>query len=142
MAYREKTAWLTLICMAVAYALYFGWVISVEQGGEPPLMALIWRFGIVTGVQIVVVIVASVALGLRAGREARAPADERDRAIARRGATIAYYVLMTGMILVGVVMPFTETPWRIINTALFALVIAEAARFGIVILGYRRGWHG
>lgn len=142
MAFREKTAWLTLVCMGIAYTLYFGWVISVERGGEPPLTALLWRFGIITGVQAIVIVIATIALAASSGGEARAGADERDRAIARRGATIAYYMLLTGMIVVGVVMPFSETPWRIINTALFAIVLAETARYAIVILSYRRGWHG
>ena len=65
-----------------------------------------------------------------------------DRAIERRGASLAYYVLICGMILVGIVMPFSEAPWKIINAALAAIVIAEAVHHGFVLLSYRRGWHG
>ena len=81
-------------------------------------------------------------LAIRARREAQAKPDERDRAIARRGASVAYFVLMAGMILVGVVMPFGDPRWKIINAALLSLVIAEATRHVLVILSYRRGWHG
>lgn len=142
MAFREKTAWLTLICMGIAYALYFGWVISVERGGEPALTTLLWHFGIIAGAQAIVIVLGTIALATLSGVEARTRPDERDRAIARRGATGAYYLLLIGMIVVGVVMPFSETPWKIINTALFAIIIAETARYTIVILSYRRGWHG
>ena len=50
--------------------------------------------------------------------------------------------MMVGMILVGVVMPFTDTGVTIANTALFAIVIAEAVHSAVVLLSYRRGWHG
>lgn len=49
---------------------------------------------------------------------------------------------MAGMILVGMVMPFEAQSWRIANTALLALVIAESVRYAVVLLSYRRGWHG
>jgi hypothetical protein len=83
-----------------------------------------------------------VAIAVASGRDASAPADERDRAIARRGASIAYFVLMIGVIVVGCVMPFSHHGWEIINAALLALVTAEIVRYGTVVLSYRRGWHG
>ena len=46
------------------------------------------------------------------------------------------------MILVGVVMPFTEPAWKVVNAALLAIVIAEAVSLVLVINSYRRGWHG
>jgi uncharacterized membrane protein len=142
MAYREKTAWLTLTCMVIAYAVYFGWVILVDHGADPSPLAMLWWFGSVTGVQAIVVIIGSILLAVQARRDAQARPDERDRAIARRGASIGYYVLMVGMILVGVVMPFEDSRWAIINTALLALVAAEAVKYAIVVASYRRGWHG
>ena len=51
-------------------------------------------------------------------------------------------MLIVGMILVGVVMPFTEPAWKIVNTALLAIVIAEAVCQIVVLVSYRRGWHG
>ena len=142
MAFREKTALLTLACMLVAYSVYFGWVLLAPHGPDPRPITIVWWFGGITGVQVVVVIIGSILLAVQARREAQARPDERDRAIARRGASMGYYVLMVGMILVGVVMPFTDSRWKIINTALLALVIAETVRYGIIVASYRRGWHG
>lgn len=142
MPFREKIAWLTLISMAIAYGVYFTILGTHLAAGLPHLLQIVWWFGSVTAVQLVVVIVGSIALAITARRDARTRADERDKAVARRGATIAYYVLMVEMILVGVVMPFTEPAWKIINAALIALVAAEAVRLITVILSYRRGWHG
>ncbi|MBO9711299.1 hypothetical protein [Sphingomonas sp.] len=140
MAFREKTAWLTLVCMVIAYTTYF--TLMGLRPAPPTNMEIIVTFGAVTVAQAVAVIVGMIVIAVTATREANQPADERDKAIARRGASIAYYVLMVEMILVGVVMPFTEPAWKIIQTALLALVIAQGVQLAVVLLSYRRGWHG
>jgi uncharacterized membrane protein len=142
MAFREKIAWLTLGTMVVAYGIYFGIVGPAVRFGEGRMIEIIWSFGIVATGHAIAVIVGAILIALLSRKEASAPADERDRAIARRGATIGYYVLILGMILVGVVMPFSDPPWRIVNTALLAIVIAEAVHQAVVLISYRRGWHG
>ncbi|WP_343519935.1 hypothetical protein [Sphingomonas sp.] len=142
MAYREKLAWLTLVAMLAAYTIYFTWLLLALRQGEPSLLGILLPFGIIAGTQGIIVAVTSAVLSIRARREGQARADERDRAIARRGATAGYYTLMAGMILAGVVMPFTEPAWKIVNTALLAIVVAETVSTALIILSYRRGWHG
>ena len=139
MAYREKTAWLTLLCMIVAYGIYFPMMALRET--PPTLFDILWAFGIIAGTQAVAVIVGSIVLAIQTEPAARR-ADERDKAIARRGASAGFYVLMAGTILVGVVMPFTEPAPKIVNTTLLALVIAQAVSLVLILLSYRRGWHG
>jgi len=144
-AFKEKLAWVTLVSMLIAYSIYFALLALYVDPGPPAgprPMQMLMLFGGVTIVQAIVVAVVSAVLGIRARREAQAKPDERDRAIARRGASVAYFVLMVGMILVGVVMPFGEPQWKIVNAALLALVLAEAVRYTLVIVSYRRGWHG
>lgn len=142
MAFRERIAWLTLATMLVAYGAYFGVVGPAVRFGEAHMVDIIWAFGLIAAAHAVAMIVGSVVIAMLSPGEAQAPADERDRAIARRGATIGYYVLIVGTIFVGVVMPFSSPPWKIVNAALAAIVLAEAVHHGIVLLGYRRGWHG
>jgi cytochrome b561 len=139
MAYREKAAWLTLLCMLVAYGIYFPMMALRET--PPTLFDILWSFGIIAGLQAVAVIIGHIVLAIQTDAAARR-ADERDKAIARRGASAGFYVLMAGTILVGVVMPFTEPPAKIVNTTLLALVIAQAVSLVLVLLSYRRGWHG
>ncbi|HEX8585600.1 MAG TPA: hypothetical protein VF680_14475 [Allosphingosinicella sp.] len=142
MAFREKIAWLTLATMLIAYGVYFG-IIGPSVGfGERHLVDIVWSFGLVAGVHAIAMIVGAIALAVTATREANAGADERDRAIDRRASLVAYYVLLVGMILVAVVMPFSEPSWKIVNAGLVAIVLAEAARHGIILLSYRRGWNG
>ncbi|MFL6538824.1 MAG: hypothetical protein ACJ8JD_11675 [Chthoniobacterales bacterium] len=140
-AFRERIAWLSLTAMVLAYSVYFALAArAIQQGaGTGELIGLL---AAVLVVQILVVIAASIAIAICSGREARAPADERDRAIARRGAAAAYFVLMIGMIMVGCVMPFRDKGWTVINAALFALVVAEVVRYATIVTSYRRGWHG
>lgn len=141
MAFREKTAWLTLISMLVAYTLYFGLI----AGGHPAgyeLFAMLWLFGAISLTQLVVVIAGSLYLTARTPKEERARPDERDRAIGRRGAAAGYYVLLIGTIVAAVVMPFLESGARLANIGLFALVTAEAVHHLVILTSYRRGWHG
>ena len=64
--------------------------------------------------------------------------DERDRAINARATRIAYFFLMGGIILVGMIMPFGSPPWEIVNTALLVTVLAETIQLVLVLVGYRR----
>jgi uncharacterized membrane protein len=145
MAYREKLAWVTLGSMLIAYTIYFSLLAAKFDPAAPQprqTIQMLALFGAVTVVQAIVVAVASAVIAIRARRAGEDKADERDRAIARRGTSVGYYVLMVGMILVGVVMPFTDPRWKIINAALLAVVIAEVVRYILIISSYRRGWHG
>ncbi|MBX3563951.1 MAG: hypothetical protein KF730_05160 [Sphingomonas sp.] len=140
MAYREKLAALNFAVMALVYSVYF--IAIATHPPAPRLIDMLWLFGIAAPMHALLYGGIGFAIKVQAGAEGRAPPDERDRAIARRGRSIAYLVLLGGTILTGVMMPFSETPWKIVNTTLLAIVIAELVDQGIVILSYRRGWHG
>ncbi|HEY0594891.1 DUF2178 domain-containing protein [Sphingopyxis sp.] len=141
MTYTEKKSWLMLVAMLLAYGLYFGLILAGHPAGYDKF-AMLWLFGTIAATQAVVVIAGHVWLAIGARKLPPSRVDERDRAIAARGAKISYYILLTGTILVGVVMPFTEPPMKIVNTALFAIVIAELIGLLVIVTSYRRGWHG
>jgi cytochrome bd-type quinol oxidase subunit 2 len=138
MAWREKTAWITLVAMGVTYGVYFT-LISRQSLSTLSMLEL---FAVVTVLQVIAVVTVTSVLAALSSEEARAKPDERDRAVARRGASIAYFVLIVGVITVGVVMPFRDSGWRLTNATFFALVIAETVRYLTVVVSYRRGWHG
>jgi hypothetical protein len=141
MTYREKTTWLIVVSMAVAYTLYFGLIIGGHPAGRE-MFPMLWLFGGVAATQALVVIAGYAVLAMTTPKAERRRPDERDRAISRRGAAAAYYVLMAGTIATGVVMPFTDTGVTIANTALFAIVLAELVHATTMLVSYRRGWHG
>lgn len=141
MTYKEKASWLMLVTMVLAYSLYFGLIIAGHPAGTS-LFAMLWLFGTIAATQAVVVIIGCIWLAIEARKLPRARIDERDRGIAARGTAISYHVLLIAMIVVGVVMPFTEPAIKIVNTALFGIVLAELVGLIVVVTSYRRGWHG
>lgn len=141
MTYTEKKAWLALVAMLLAYSLYFGLILAGHPAGSDRF-AMLWLFGTIAATQAVVVIVGHIWLAIAARKLPKSRVDERDRAIAARGTRIAYYVLLIGTIIVGVVMPFSDPPMHIVNSALFAIVVAETVGLLVVVTSYRRGWHG
>jgi hypothetical protein len=135
MSYREKTAWLSLFAMAVTYGPYF----AVSRVGEAvPNLRQLGLFALTTIVQLLILGAGHLYLRHQSPEEARTPPDERDRVIVRRSISTAYYVLIAGMIVVGVVMPFQSRGWTIINAALFMIVAAEVVHYGVAVFSYRR----
>lgn len=143
MAYREKLAWLELIGMVIAYGGYFIAIGLVDPApGRMEALTYVALFGAASVVRLLILGSGWLTLRAQMGSEARAKPDERDRAIARRGAAIGYYFLLGLMLWVGVVLPLTDSGWAVANTALAAIIIAEIIRDLVVVISYRRGWHG
>ena len=142
MPYREKVAWLSLLAMAVTYGPYFALTTlqPLPEGAMPNLQQL-GRFGATAVLQMLIRGAGPLLLRRRAPEDARVPADERDRAIERRSMRVAYYVLILGMINVGVILPFYASGWTIVNAALAAIVLAEVVHYGVAVRSYSRGWH-
>ncbi|GLY04051.1 hypothetical protein [Actinoplanes sp. NBRC 101535] len=137
MPYREKIAWLSLIAMAVTFGPYFAFAAASGGGDRLPGLRFLVPFGIAAIAQAVLLGLGHWFLRRRSPLDARMPLDERDRAIDRRSVTLAYYALIAGMILVGVVMPFNSAGWSIVNAALFAIIIAEVVHYASVVTSYR-----
>ena len=142
MPYREKVAWLSLLAMAFTYGPYFALTTlqPLPEGAMPNLQQM-GRFAGTAVAQMLILAAGHLVLRRRAPEDARVAADERDRAIERRSRRIAYFVLIVGTILAGVVMPFFASGWAIINAALAAIVVAEVVHYGVAVRSYRRGWH-
>src|SRR3546814_19215416 len=100
MAFREKTAWLVLASMGAAYTLYFGMILADHPAGRE-VVPILWLFGRITLVQLVVVIAGSIFIAVRTPKAARARADQRHPALPRRGGAAGHYVQMVGRLLGG-----------------------------------------
>lgn len=138
-SHRERAAWLHLVAMTIAYGPYFT-LMSLDPPTAPlPDLRTMSAFAATVVVQIIVLAVGHAWLALFRPAEAKAPADERDRAVELRSMKMAYLVLITGAILVGIVMPFSTGGWKLINSAIGAIVLAEVVHYGLVIWSYRRG---
>jgi amino acid transporter len=138
MPYREKIAWLSLIAIVVTLGPYFVRAAVSPPSSELPGLDYLVLFAVAGLVQVLLIGLGRWYLRHRSPLDARTPPDERDRAIERRSVTAAYYVLIVGVIMVGVVMPFNTSGWDIINAALFAVTVAELVHYGCVVTNYRR----
>lgn len=138
MPYREKVAWLSLISMVVVFLPYFVWVKLHPATDALPDYRRLTLYAAVSLTWGLILGLGHWRLRSLAPEEAKLPLDERDRAIHHRARSIAYGVLLTGMILVGCIMPFTDTGWEIVNAAVFMIVLAEAVHDASVVTQYRR----
>lgn len=136
MLVRERFAWGWLSALVVVFGTYFAVVAAQRSHADLPFIT---RIGMLAAATTVLAVVAGAIRLFGRGRLAH-ELDERDRLIELRSSSVAYYVLMGGMIVVGCVMPFSAGGWDLVHAALLAIVIAEIVHHGLVVLGYRRGW--
>ena len=132
----EKRAWLTLGSMLPPYVVYFAilaWFPQLRAG-------FLDAFLVLAATATVHAIAYIVGYAIFKHRERGEPLqeDERDRAIDGRATRAAYFMLLTGMIVVGMVMPFTRGGWDVVNAALLVIVLGETLRHVLIIVGYRR----
>ncbi|WP_445426434.1 hypothetical protein [Alishewanella sp. HL-SH06] len=139
MPYREKVAWLSLFAMLITFGPYFSLVATGYFPAQPlPDLRQLIGYAITVAIQLTLLGIGHLLLRFFNPAEAKLQPDERDTAIKQYSVSIAYYVLITGMILVGVVMPFSNSGWDIVNAALFMIVLAEMVQYGMVAVSYRR----
>ncbi|MBS0213495.1 MAG: hypothetical protein JSR26_10020 [Proteobacteria bacterium] len=141
---KERVARVWLTAMLLFMGAYFIAVATLKNLRiELPFFTQIEMLAAAT-LSMAVVVVGDRCIAALRGRGRKADAgDERDRLIEYRAATIAYYVLIAGMILVGCIMPLdpTQHPWDIVNAALFYIVLAEVVKQVLILRGYHRGLH-
>jgi len=132
----EKRAWLTLWTMCPVYLVYF----AIQVGWPQLTPTVLSKFGLlaaVAGLHAIGYIAGELVFRYR-GRGDAVQKDERDDAIDARAARAAYFVLLAGTMLTGMIMPFTESGWKVANTALLFIVAAETLRSVLTARGYRR----
>lgn len=138
MPHREKAAWLSLLAIVVAFGPYFAIVASNPPDDTLPNLRLLGLFALAAAVQVSIMAIGHLWLRIRSPEEAALPADERDQGIERRAVVFAYYVLIGGVIIAAIIMPFYAGGWEVVNAAILAIVVAELVHDGFTIAGYRR----
>lgn len=135
MAFREKSAWISLCVTLCAYGLYvFDLGRAALQGA--PLSVVGWVGTLMA--LVVVQIVLNIVIAAAAPREAQAPRDERERLIGMRASGVAFYVLLIGVLCaVAAVYMVDRLGLAVLIVAVAGL--AQAVQYAGVIVGYRRG---
>lgn len=134
---KEQFAWVWLSTMLVTYAAYFTSVFTI---GETTALTQIGLFAATTVVQVLVIGTVSAVIAVR--HKGGPKSDERDQLIDQRATRAAYQLLICGMIVVGCLMPFNNSGWRIFHAAVFSIAVSEIVRHGLMVSMYRRGANG
>lgn len=142
MSFEEKSAWGSLLALAVASWLFFPMAIShIAAGGEP--VVLIFRAFFVIGVIIVIEIVYHAVAAMSARNK---ESDERDAMINMKADRISGYVLGFGVVwIAGAAFIQDAVPWApaapsstMMSIYLFlALAVSEASKCLLQIWFYR-----
>lgn len=136
MPFREKSAWITLVCMLATFGVFF---FALGHGlipaGGTSLHVLLLTSAAFVGLQIVLHL-ANIAL---APRDAKVPVDERERLIGLKSTRNAYVALIVGVIANPLALHLHIRAPEIGYVALLALFVAEVVRAVSQIVYFRLG---
>jgi hypothetical protein len=139
MSFREKTAWGMGLILILAGAWYFSNVVSVSNAlghTSPPDLRFFIGYVILV---VITSIIVNVILAIMSGKEANAPADEREKAILDKAGHWSGYVLAVGAF--GGLWHFG---WLGDGNLMFhiifgALMLSQIAEYAFQIFLFRRG---
>jgi hypothetical protein len=138
MSFREKSAWVTLIAIALVVVLYYlhaPRVLIPQSGGwELHILALCFA------TFIVIDVVAHVVLYLRYPKDARTPKDERERLIDLKAVGIAHWVFVVGAFLSVATLHAGATVFGVGYLVLTAFAVSQVVKHAARIVYYRRGF--
>jgi hypothetical protein len=153
LAFREKLLWASFVATLVIWGQYFIGFVAAIRRGEFDIETGIGEFVAAVVLLVIVQVIAAGVLALVSGREADAPADDRERHFALAAYRPAYFVLSAVVIAVmlggpallrilSAVSPvFTPdmAPALTSNVLLAGFVLAELVHDGAQLIRYRRG---
>ena len=145
MPFREKSAWISLVCTLAVFGAFYGSLLFgvIPSAGMATLHYLLQS---VIGLIVLQVILHLIAAAMSRG-EAGTPKDEREKLIELKAASIAYNVLMISSVagmFVFIHMPHVhhhgmaaaaQTGLLVLACVVFADIVKSAAK----IVYYRRG---
>ncbi len=137
MSYREVSAWAmaALLDFAGVYYIIDVRAASIALGHTAPPSAVLHYVSVI----VIGTIAAQVTLGVLLPKEADAPADERERAIAQRAGNWAGYVLAAGA-LAGLGHYYYHGDGDMFfHIVMAGLILTQIADYAFQILLFRRG---
>ena len=138
MSFREKSAWISFVSIALVFFTYFAKVVFVPAGRRSGDSFHV--FLVLLAALVVLEVVLHVAIALQSPRAARTPKDERERLIDMKATRLAFPVLLVGAFAAMGTMHLDAGRWVMAHVMLFGVVLAELTRFGAQIVYHRRGF--
>ena len=137
MSFREKSTWISFVLLLAISIPFFYQGVRIESGSTSSEASFHLFLALVI-VFIVGEIVLHAIIAMQSPRDARAPKDERERLIDLKATRVAFFVLMTGALLVIVMVHFPVDRLEILQALLLSVVVAELTMLGARIVYYRR----
>lgn len=139
MTFQEKSRWIALTANLLAWGWYFITLAGLPAG-LPDERGLLGLMVPVIFAIIVMNIVGHVIVAVLKPSEARTSLDEREKAISRRAAAIAYTMLCVGVAMALGATLIYWSAWFAVNAVMAAFILAECMRYGVEIISFRRGY--
>lgn len=134
MSFREKSLWLMFLSLAIAFGLYFAWILPAAGPDVGPTQ--IGLFFSVVVFLVLTQIVGHVAIAIV---DRRSEEDERDRLIELRGTRNGAYVLATGVFFSLGTAVGTDGNFMFVHVLLGSWVVAQLVETGSQLVLHRRG---
>jgi hypothetical protein len=141
MSFREKSAWISLVCLILTFGHFFAYAIFGRVPEEEPFAVL--HYFLLSAVAFVVLqIILQVINAAISPKDAKAPVDERERLILLRAGRNAHVTLIIGVLTVPVSMHLGGHFHDLHDLgyiAMAALVVSEMVRSASQIIYFRLG---
>ena len=134
MPFREKSAWISLFCLVVAFGTF-----SVGRRFVPGSNQEAGLFFVCVVAFVVLRIVLYIIARLTAPEDARAPLDERERFIGLKAASNANMALIVGVLIVPLSMHMGISKPEMGYLAMMAIIVSEIVREISRITYFREG---
>ncbi|MEA3012864.1 MAG: hypothetical protein QOD42_1409 [Sphingomonadales bacterium] len=139
MTFHEKSRGIALVANLAVWGWYFVIVARAVAAGYPDEPYPMWLMVPVIGALTIIHVVAHIVVAVMNPSEANEGLDERGRAIGYRASAWGYDILCVGVFAVIVASFFWWNSFMIVNSLMFAFILAETVRYAIEIRAYRRG---
>lgn len=143
MAFREKSAWISLLLTLAIYGAYFVFYGRGLLSGQAFNMS--GEISLAVVALVVLQVIVTTVMAILSPRDAQAPEDERERMIQLRAKSAAYLALQFGAIAAAASVYFARGlgeagTWVVANAVFGALAVSQLVQYLAVIIGYRRGF--
>ncbi len=137
MSFKEKSAWVMCLALAIG-ALFYGYVVIAASAGlDQPLPPLLPVFVVYVLILIVVSIIGHVLAAITGLNEASVPGDERDRLIASRASHISSYFLGIGVICALLLYLVSYNGHLLFHGVFASLMLSAICEYAMKIYFYR-----
>ena len=139
MSFREKSAWISFVCLLIFGGLYAWHSFQGEFFRTRGVGPMVFVFGTMAAL-VALEIALHVAIAIQSPKEARTPKDERERLIDLRASRVAFYALFVGTLLsiaIGMHLPGANR-FLMANCMMGSILAALMVRFGTQIVLSRR----